>query len=265
VLPLGAPAASFRPRVPSRRPSLAELSGRLGRKSLAGLLVLILAAGVRIYFLVDGGSDEPKPATVAAAVNLRTGDLPRGWVVEPDSSESDANASAGGTDSTGAAFERQVERCSGAPDHTTSVAFAAASPTWTRGTAELSSGVSVLRSSALAQQDLRAQQGPKGLSCVIKVGTPALKRAFAAKGVTLTGLSVTRLPGAPADGFALRMKMTLSAHGRTVTVWNDAYGFARGDVEVSLTHTSTGGTPDRAVAAQALKLLRSRAATTLSH
>lgn len=261
ILPAGMTATR---RVPTRgavRAAAAAFSRSFSRKTLAGILVLVLAIGARVYFLFDGRSSPlPSPSSVASAVNLRAGDLPKTWVVPAATSDA-ANTSDAKAAPAGDTFDRDVARCSGAPDPSTSVTYTGVSPTWTRGAAQISSDVSVFRSPALAQQDRRAEQGSKVPTCISKVGTPPLKHAFAAKGVALKGIAASRLPNAPTDGFALRMKMTVSAHGRSTTVWNDVYGFVRGDVEVSLTQVSTGVTPDRSVAAQALGRLRARAAT----
>ena len=159
------------------------------------------------------------------------------------------------------AYDRDIARCVGAADPTTSATYAASSSAWAKGTAVISSDVTVTHSPAIAQQDLRAQQGPKVAGCVGRAGTPALRSMLAGKGVQLTALSVTRLPGAPKDEYALRLKMTMAANGRTVTVYTDSYGFVRGDVEIGVTMVSTGSVPDMRVAGKALVQLRKRAGT----
>jgi hypothetical protein len=199
---------------------------------------------------------------MAASINLRAGDLPAGWVIPPPTADPAGSADSGSGDASDAdsqAFDRDIARCIGAADPTTSATYAASSPSWSRGASEISSDVTVTRSTAIAQQDLRAQQGPKVASCVGRAGTPALRSLLRAKGVQLTALSVTRLPGAPKDEYALRMKMTMAANGRTVTVFTDTYGFVRGKVEVGLTMVSTGAAPDMRVAGKALGALRGRA------
>jgi hypothetical protein len=247
--------------------AFAEPAGRPwrpGPRSLVAVLVLLIAVGARVYFLI--GSDSPDTratAGMAAAINLRSGDLPSGWAIRPPSADpagsADNSGSGGASDADSQAFDRDIARCIGAADPTTSTTFAASSPSWTRGASEISSDVTVTRSTAIAQQDLRAQQSPKVAGCVGRAGTPALRSLLASKGVQLTALSVARLPGAPKDEYALRMKMTMAANGRTVTVFTDTYGFVRGKVEVDLTMVSTGAAPDMRVAGKALVALRGRA------
>ena len=239
-------------------------SWRPGRRSLGVLLIVVVAAAAGVFFL--GGrhsSDAPSPASLAAAVNLRVSDLPRGWVLSPASATGAADTSGASQDAANGALTRAVDRCSGAPD-VTAKTFAASSAAWTRGTAVISSNVTALRTAALAQQGLQASQGTKLVSCLERVGTPALRSMLAGKAITLTGFSVTRLPGAPRDGFALRMKMSLRGPGgQALTVWTDSYGFVRGNVEVGLTMVGSGAAPDRAVAVTALKQLRTRSTTAI--
>jgi hypothetical protein len=158
-----------------------------------------------------------------------------------------------------AGFDRDIARCIGGADPATSVAFSSASPSWSRGSSEISSEVVVLRSPALAQQDLRARQGKTVDVCMRRVGVPAMRAALASSGVVLTALAVQPLPGAAPDSYAFRLKMTAQVNRRPVIVWTDTYGFVRGNTEVGLTVASVGSTPDRTVAAAALRRLRARA------
>ena len=159
-----------------------------------------------------------------------------------------------------AGFDRDIARCIGAADPATAVAYNASSPSWSRGGSEISSEVVVLRSAALAQQDLRARQGNNVDACMRRVGVPAMRAALAPSGVVLTGLAMQKLPGAAADGYALRLKMTATVKGHPATVWTDTYGFVRGKTEIGLTVASVGATPDRVVAATVLRQLRARSA-----
>jgi hypothetical protein len=244
-------------------------SWRPGPRSIVAVLVLLIAVVARLYFLFGMDSPDSQPAaTMAAAINLRAADLPKGWAIPPARNDpaDTASASTGGNASNAdsQAFDRDVARCIGAADPATAATYAASSPSWSMRASEISSDVTVTRSPAIAQQDLRAQQSPKVAGCVGRAGTPALRKMLADKGVRLTALSVTRLPGAPRDEYALRIKMTMTANRRSVTVFTDSYGFVRSKVEVGLTMVSAGSAPDMRVAAKALVALRSRATTAVS-
>jgi hypothetical protein len=227
---------------------------RSDRRLLAGVLVAVLVLGAGGYLALGrGGSKAPAPAAIASAVNLRITDLPTGWSVPaPDSGRDDP-------DPAGDELQRNLDRCLGAPDHAASLTFTADSPTWAHGNGDIASSVDVLRSRALVQQDLRAQQSAAVPGCVARVATPALRKALAGEGLQLTGLSITRLPNAPADGFALRLKLTLLVQGRTLVMYDDNYGFVRGNVEVSLDQSNAGSAPDQSVALRALTQLQARA------
>jgi hypothetical protein len=250
---------------------LSSLVRRVGLPGLAAVLVLAVALGVRL-FVLDTGSAASAPAQLAAAINLRNADLPAGWKAvaksDPKSDPKSDTATAGPaaapakSDDPMAAFDRDIARCIGGADPATSIAFTSASPSWSRGSSEISSEVVVLRSVALAQQDLHARQGKTVDACMRRVGVPAMRAALAPSGVALTGLATQRLPGAAADGYALRLKMTATVKGRALTVWTDSYGFVRGNTEVGLTVASVGSTPDRAVVAETLRRLRSRTVAT---
>jgi hypothetical protein len=124
----------------------------------------------------------------------------------------------------------------------------------------VSSDVTVVKDAATATADVRAMRSPKVANCVSTVANPALKKALAARGIALSGFTVTRLPDAPADGYAMRMTWTLTANGRSMPLHTDIYGFTSGAVEVELTSTKAGATPDPKLGRQLLRLLQTRAA-----
>jgi hypothetical protein len=218
--------------------------------------VLLAGVGGRVYFVAgDNSPDAAASASIAqhaAAVQLRASDLPAGWRAVPANQDG-----AAGTRRTDDPVDRAVARCSGASDPATSVALAATGPSFTSGPVRAASAVSVVRTRAQGQQDLRAQRTSKAIDCLTRLGTPSVRAGMASTGVTTTGLSISRLPGAPTDGFALRMRANATALGRPVTIYLDTYGFVRGKAEVSLTMVSA--TPDSKLAARLLGALRQRA------
>ncbi|MDQ1649561.1 MAG: hypothetical protein QOG60_1618, partial [Frankiaceae bacterium] len=163
---------------------LSSLVRRVGLPGLAAVLVLAVALGVRL-FVLDTGPAASAPAQLAAAINLRNADLPAGWKTVAKSDPKSDTATAGPaaapakSDDPMAAFDRDISRCIGGADPATSIAFTSASPSWSRGSSEISSEVVVLRSVALAQQDLHARQGKTVDACMRRVGVPAMRAALA--------------------------------------------------------------------------------------
>jgi hypothetical protein len=222
-------------------------------------VVLVLVSIAAAVFLVAGDhSTGANPAAMAAAVNLRSSDLPAGWTVEKADDTSSTGASADDTTENA-----NFARCLGAADPVSATVGDTPSATFTQSGTEVESDVTVLRSTALVRQDLRAGQSPKLAGCFGQVETPGIRSSLAKKNVTLTGLSISRLPGASADGFAFRARMTVSANQQTQTVWIDSYVFVRGRGEVTLTVTRTGAAPDPALAASLLRRLRARATASI--
>ncbi len=247
---------------PSRRPgggwARPTRSRRPSTRVLAAAAVVVLSVGVRVFFLLDDDGPAPAPSQVAQTINLRAGDLPRGWTPQ-DASTPDADpgeSALSGSNDTGPA----LARCLGAPDPVKAEVYSATSPTYTSGAAEVSSDVTVVRDAGTAAADLRAMRGPKVASCISTVANPALKKALAARGITLSGFTVKRLPDVPANGYAMRLTWTMTARGRSMPLHSDVYGFARGAVEVELTSTKAGATPDPKLGRQMLQLLQTRAA-----
>ena len=146
---------------PSRRPSV---------RVVAAAAIVLVSIGVRVYFLLDHGDPPRPPAQVAQSINLRPGDLPGSWTPQAKTS---ADADQGeralsASNDTGAA----LARCLGAPDPAKSEVYSATSPTYTSGTAEVSSDVTVVKDANTAAADLRAMRSPKVATCVSTVANP---------------------------------------------------------------------------------------------
>ena len=193
--------------------------------------------------------DATADRATARAINLRPGDLP-GW-----------SAAANTTSNSDRAMSAQMAKCAGGGDPALVDVVDETSPNFDQGEAEVSSDVTMVRTKADGQNDLRALQSPKLQSCIQQVAVPYLKTQLPA-GATIDQISFTRLaapPGIP-DSFGFRLGVEVTAPGQPpVSVTSDQLGVLVGRAEIELDDTVNGGTPDRPLEQHLISLLYDRA------
>jgi hypothetical protein len=201
-------------------------------------MCLLASAGLVAGTAVLGGAaasaapSKARSAAFARAVNLVAADLPGFAASSSTTTQADKRLSA------------SLAKCAGAVSPSRAVVnkdsldFTQTTP---GGVAELDAGsnVTVVPSSRLAAQDLRAIRSKRGQRC-LTVGVQQLLKAQlkGVSGVTLGHVSVTAgrqtAPGA-SGSFIVRLKVTATVHGVKLPFYLDSLGFTLGPAEVGLT------------------------------
>jgi hypothetical protein len=222
-----------------------------------------------------GGSSAPAPASSAApattattgapsvsadtaaanTINFIASDFPSGWSSTPNS---------GGSGSGTTSQDEQVAACAGAPDPKTAQEIDVSSDDFSNSSDDASSDVTVIKTAALARQDLTAIQSDRALACFRQL-LPALAQSQAPSGTQLSVVSVARLavPNYGDGSFGIRVVINVTQSGSTVAGTVDDIGFVKGRLEISGDFTGLGSIvpPDLEQALMA-KLAARAAATT---
>lgn len=190
----------------------------------------------------------PADLALARSLNLLGSDLP-GWTSSPAQA---GNAEQGLT--------AQIARCAGAGEPAQADSAESASPDFDKGHQEISSNVTVARTSADASTFLDAMRGSRLAPCARQV-LSSYARSQLPSGAQVSNLDVTPTaePSSP-ESFADRVtaQVTLSGAGSLKLV-DDLFGFVAGRVEVELDVTAAGGIPDAALEHRLLSVLLQRA------
>src|SRR5579864_3248720 len=204
----------------------------------------------------SGAAPSVSADTAAAGkINFIASDFPSGWTSTPNS---------GGNNSGTTSQDEQVAACAGAPDPKTAQEIDVASDDFSNSSDDASSDVTVIKTAALARQDLTAIQSDRALACFRQL-LPALAQSQAPSGTQLSVVSVARLavPNYGDGSFGIRVVINVTQSGSTVAGTVDDIGFVTGRLEISGDFTGIGSIvpPDLEQALMA-KLAARAAATT---
>ncbi|HEX4116870.1 MAG TPA: hypothetical protein VHY18_13470 [Solirubrobacteraceae bacterium] len=200
---------------------------------------------------------------VAAAINLRRGDLPtlkQGPSPTPGEVQQDAQIAAA------------LARCYGGPPYSDVLADVA-SPPFLGGSGSsagfIASETEIFPSAALASDDIDAGSKPGGIACILSawraVMSPSAPAGQVLRGHAVNIASVVAGTGIP---FATRMTFTASPSASsnanpTIVGRVDLFGFVRGQAEVQLTVQTDGAVPAASTERRLVTLLVARAGTAI--
>jgi hypothetical protein len=233
-----------------------------------GLVVLAAAALLLSVALPAGAATLAQstttttvnPATdraTAQGINLTAADLP-GWQETPNP-----------TDTKDPGLESKLAACVGRTDPGKNHIVDVASPDFDKGSVELSSGVTMVRSHADGLADLRTLKNPKLPACAKKYLTTAMASQLP-KGTTLSKVKVSTFapPEKVPNSYALRLSVTVTGKTQGVTVsvpvTATEIGFLVGRAEVTLTEDQKGQPAPIAVEAGLIRTLSARAGGTVT-
>lgn len=240
-------------------------SGAVGR----GSLVVLSAAAVLLSVALPAGATTlaqsttttaANPATdraTAQGINLTATDLP-GWQESPNP-----------TDTKDPGLENKLAACVGRTNPGKNDVVDVSSPNFDKGSVEISSGVTMVRSHADGLSDLRTMKNPKLPSCAKKYLTSAIASSLP-KGTTISKVKVSTFvpPEAVPNSFALRLSavVTGKTQGITVSVPITAteIGFLVGRAEVALNEDQKGKVVPIAEEAGLIRTLSARAGGTVT-
>ncbi len=194
----------------------------------------------------------PADRASAEAINLTAADLP-GWQESPNPPDT-ADASLGS----------QLSSCVGGPDENNIDVVDVTSSNFTKGSVELSSDVTMIRSHADAVADVGSVKSPELQACVEKILKPTLAKDLPI-GATITELQANTFKPSESlpDGLGLRLTMTLEATvsgvTRSVPFYISQIGFVVGRAEVTLLENEMGQLANVPLEASLLNLLLTQA------
>jgi hypothetical protein len=250
---------------PWSRPSKpAKRGGAVGR----GSLVVLAAAAVLLSVALPAGAATLAQSTTttvnpttdratAQEINLTAADLP-GWQETPNP-----------TDTKDPGLESKLAACVGRTDPGKNHIVDVASPDFDKGSVELSSSVTMVRSHADGLADLRTLKNPKLPACAKKYLTTAMASQLP-KGTTLSKVKVSTFapPEKVPNSYALRLSVTVTGKTQGVTVsvpvTATEIGFLVGRAEVTLTEDQKGQPSPIAVEAGLIRTLSARAGGTVT-
>ena len=205
------------------------------------------------------GASAASPSTlntdraIANDINLTAKDLP-GWQASPDV-----------TTKTNKASAARLAACLGTPRPATADEAKVNSPYFDSGNQEESSSVTFKRTRQDGAEALKAETGPKVVSCLRKVAIPVFRSALP-KGTPVTRFQVTVLRPSwlPRSCFAYRLVLVFSTKDGTAApvttmLVADDFGFLVGRAEVDLSSDNVGAPPGIALEQRLLSTLVSRA------
>jgi hypothetical protein len=174
----------------------------------------------------SGAMTKAQAIVLARALNLRPEDVPGFGASVPERESSRDRQVAG-----------ELAACAGGVGKSHQLAQAS-SDNFKRGggLVQVSSGVAVMQTPALAEQDLRALRSARGKSCLARI-LGSYFNGRQQQGATFGAPTIsTGTPPAPgtAGGIALRVTLPVTAHGVTIPAYFDLLGFVYGRAEVSL-------------------------------
>jgi hypothetical protein len=219
------PTAADVPPAPSTRSRVRPL-WILGAAIIAGA-----AAALVVLSLGSGRANNSAAQAIAQAINLRPSDLPGFVVSAPDHSSAGNQFNARMKACVGSGFISQFSRGNLADVN---------SPTFTSGSGlqaeQVSSGVTIVRSSAVVRGDLAAIDSGRIQGCLASSLDGMTVPTNSGATVTVNNVQVAALPTAQgANGsFGLRTTMSMSALGINIPVVLDILGYGVGRDELAL-------------------------------
>ena len=208
------------------------------RRTLLVPIVVMLAVA-----LIACGGDKPTTpggSTNTAAADrakaemlvLVQADFPAGWAgsaPEPDTEEDKQQAAA-------------LAKCVGAVDPAVAESATATGRDFAKDTAEVSSEVTYVKTTAQAQQDLAALTGTKLETCVKSFAGDLLQKELEGSGATLDRFDFARTQADKIGDAtqAFRVNATVSASGQTFNIHVDLIFILKGRAEISLSFSEVG-------------------------
>lgn len=234
-----------------------------------GSLVVFSAAAVLLSVALPAGAatlaqstttTTANPATdraTAEGINLAATDLP-GWHESPNP-----------TDTKNPGLESKLAACLGRTNPGSGHVVNVSSPNFDKGSIEISSGVTMVRSHADGLADLRTLKNPKLPTCAKQNLTSAMASQLP-KGTTISKVKVSTFAPSEAvpNSFALRVSVTITGKTQGVTVsvpiTSTEIGFLVGRAEVTLNEDQKGRVSPIAVEAGLIGTLSARAGGTVT-
>ena len=215
------------------------------RRTLLVPIVVMLA----VALAACGGDKKPASSgsTDTAAADrakaeklvLVQADFPAGWAgtpAEPDTAEDDQQAAA-------------LAECAGAVDPAVAESATVTGRDFAKDTAEVSSEVTYVKTTAQAQQDLAAITGTKLETCVKDSAGDLLQKELEGSGATLEKFDFERIEADKIGDAtqAFRMIATVSAGGQRLSIFIDLIFILKGRAEISLSFSEVGKPFDAAL------------------
>lgn len=179
---------------------------------------------------VDAVADKAKARTLVLAPS----DLPSGWKATPHQD-----------DPSDQALDDELAACVGRPSQSTYATASANSPDFSKGDAEVSSEVQIVKTAADFDADVAATRSSKFMSCLKRLGTKVLQQT----GATVRSVSVAPLPVASHGEFSAGFRATirLEAQGQTVTLYSDDILLGKDRIELTATFFDVERPPQAAL------------------
>jgi hypothetical protein len=179
---------------------------------------------------VDVAADKAKAPTLVLAPS----DLPSGWKATPHKD-----------DPSDQAFDDEFAACVGRPSQSSYVTASANSPDFSKGDAEVSSEVQIVKTDADFDADVAATRGSKFTPCLKRLATRSLQQT----GATVRSVTVAPLPVASHGDFSAGFRATirLEAQGQTVTLYSDDILLGKDRMELTATFFDVQRQPDTAL------------------
>lgn len=236
----------------------ARSTGNLSRRSriLGAAIIASVAAALVVMLLSSSGSNNSAARAIAQSINLRASDLPGFVLSAPNHNSAGNQANARMKACVGSGFIAQYGN-----GHIADVS----SPNFTSGSGlqaeQVSSDVTIVRSSAIVRRDLAAIQSGRIQGCLASALDGMTVPTSSGTTVIVNNVRVAPLPPAPgANGsFGWRTTMSTSALGVNIPVVLDILGYGVGKDELALTAFAIGRPFPQPTEQQLSSLLISRA------
>jgi hypothetical protein len=234
--------------------------GAVGQRSL----VVLSSAAILLSVALPAGAASPaqpttttgNPATdraTAQSINLTSADLP-GW----------RTTAASPPDPKKAGMDSQLAACVGQANPASNEVVQVSSPDFDKGSTQISSDVTMVRSHADGLASLRTMKSPKLPSCAKKLLASTITSGLP-KGTTVSKVKVStfvpseRVP----DSFGLRVSATITGKTQGITVsvpiTTTEIGFLVGRAEVALNEDQKGKSSPIAEESGLIQTLSARA------
>jgi hypothetical protein len=213
------------------------------RRSALAALVIVLALAV----CACGGNKKPGTAGMdtsaadrakAQQLVLNASDMPPGWTGVPPS-----------PDPEGDVQSKALAACAGAVDPSVATSAEVEGQSFSKDTADVSSDVTIVKTTQHAQTDLAAITGPAFESCAEDAASDLLKAQFERSGATLESFSFdpisTERYGDATNAF--RLATTVATGDQRATLYVDLIFILKGRAEVTVSFTNVGKPFDEAL------------------
>ena len=179
---------------------------------------------------VDVAADKAKARTLVLAPS----DLPSGWNAKPHQA-----------DPAGRALDDELAACVGRPSQSSYATASANSPDFSKGDAEVSSEVQIVKTPADFDADVAAIRGSKFIPCMKRIGAKALQQT----GATVQSVTVAPLEVASHGEYSAGFRATIrfEAQGQTVTLYSDDILLGKDRIELTATLFDVQRPPDTAL------------------